>query len=162
MESTHMTLAGDLADRSQWTAENCSIDATMRALGNRSTMLIMREAHYGTTRYDDFVHRVGITEAVAAARLRELVSAGLLERRPYREPGQRTRHEYVLTPAGLDLQPVLVALMQWGDRHLAQPSGPPLTLHHTDCDEPVTARLMCAAGHEVEAEEVTVRAARRR
>ncbi|WP_406490394.1 helix-turn-helix transcriptional regulator [Streptomyces sp. NBC_01604] len=161
MESTHMTLAGELADRSQWTAEDCSIDGTMRVLGTRSAMLIMREAHYGTTRYDDFVRHVGITEAVAATRLRELVAAGLLERRPYQEPGQRTRHEYVLTPAGVDLQPALVALMQWGDQHLARPSGPPLTLHHTACDEPVTARLVCAAGHEVKPEEVTVRSARR-
>lgn len=161
MESTRMTLVGELADRSQWTTEDCSIDGSMRVLGTRSAMLIMREAHYGTTRYDDFVHRVGITEAVAAARLRELVAAGLLERRPYQEPGQRTRHEYVLTSAGVDFQPVLVALMQWGDRHLPRPSEPPLRLDHADCGEPLALRLACAAGHEVKPEEVTVRSTRR-
>lgn len=118
METPHLTLAGHLASRTKGTASDCSIDGTMKIVGTRSAMLLIREAHCGTTRFDDFVRRVGITEAVAANRLRELVSAGLLERRPYREAGRRTRHEYVLTEAGLDLQPVLLALMQWGDRHL--------------------------------------------
>lgn len=118
MGSPRMELVGALADRSEWTASDCSIDGTMQVIGTRSAVLLMREAHYGTTRFDDFVRRVGITEAVAATRLRELVQAGLLERRPYQEPGKRTRQEYVLTEAGTDLQPVLLALMQWGDRHL--------------------------------------------
>jgi DNA-binding HxlR family transcriptional regulator len=60
-----MRLVGALADRTQWVADDCSIDRTMRSLGTRSAMLIMREAHYGTTRFDDFVRRVGITEAAA-------------------------------------------------------------------------------------------------
>jgi DNA-binding HxlR family transcriptional regulator len=151
-----MRLVGALADRTQWVADDCSIDRTMRSLGTRSAMLIMREAHYGTTRFDDFVRRVGITEAAAAARLRELVEAGLLERRTYQEPGQRSRKEYVLTQAGTDLQPVLLALMQWGDRHLPRPDGPPLVLRHAGCDAPVALRLGCDQGHEVQAEEVTV------
>jgi DNA-binding HxlR family transcriptional regulator len=151
-----MRLVGVLADRTQWVADDCSIDRTMRSLGNRSAMLIMREAHYGTTRFDDFVRRVGITEAAAATRLRELVEAGLLERRTYQEPGQRSRKEYVLTQAGTDLQPVLLALMQWGDRHLPRPDGPPLVLRHAGCDAPVALRLACEQGHEVQAEEVTV------
>ncbi|MET7297209.1 helix-turn-helix domain-containing protein [Streptomyces griseoloalbus] len=155
-----MTLAGHLANRTEWTASDCSIDGTMKIVGTRSAMLLMREAHYGTTRFDDFVRRVGITEAVAATRLRELVAAGLLKRRPYQEPGRRTRHEYVLTEAGLDLQPVLLALMQWGDRHLPRPGGPPLTLHHTDCDERVAAQLRCSAGHDVEPHRITVRTTR--
>jgi DNA-binding HxlR family transcriptional regulator len=160
MGSPGMELVGALADRSEWTASDCSIDGTMQVIGTRSAVLLMREAHYGTTRFDDFVRRVGITEAVAATRLRELVQAGLLERRPYQEPGKRTRQEYVLTEAGSDLQPVLLALMQWGDRHLPRDDGPPLTLHHTDCDEPVAVRLRCAAGHDVGPDEITVRKAR--
>ncbi|MEU1212580.1 winged helix-turn-helix transcriptional regulator [Streptomyces sp. NPDC005791] len=160
MRTPHMTLAGRLADRTEWTASDCSIDGTMKIVGTRSAMLLMREAHYGTTRFDDFVRRVGITEAVAATRLRELVTAGLLKRRPYKEPGRRTRNEYVLTEAGLDLQPALLALMQWGDRHLPRPDGPPLALHHTDCGEPVAARLRCSAGHDVEPHRITVRATR--
>jgi DNA-binding HxlR family transcriptional regulator len=145
-----MRLEGALADRTRWVADDCSIDRTMRIFGTRSAMLIMREAHYGTTRFDDFVRRVGITEPVAAARLRELVEAGLLERRTYQEPGQRGRKEYVLSQAGVDLQPALLALMQWGDRHLSRPDGPPLVLRHAGCDAPVALRLACERGHEVQ------------
>jgi DNA-binding HxlR family transcriptional regulator len=95
-------LQGVLADRDAWTAVGqCSIEKTMSALGTKSAMLIMREAYYGTTRFDDFAHRVGVTKAAAAARLAELVDLGLLTRQPYREPGQRTRDEYVLTEAGI-------------------------------------------------------------
>src|SRR3954468_24621635 len=85
-------LAGRLArpDRRS-PGDFCPIDRAMQVVGTRSAMLIMREAAYGTTRFDDFATRVGITDAVAATRLRELVEVGLLERRPYREEGQRTR-----------------------------------------------------------------------
>ena len=72
----------------------------MALVGTKSAMLIMREAYYGTTRFDDFARRVGITKAATSARLSELVEAGLLTRRPYREPGQRSRDEYVLTDGG--------------------------------------------------------------
>ena len=83
-------LQGRLADRDAWSAVGeCPIEKTMALLGTKSAMLIMREAYYGTTRFDDFCTRVGITKAAASARLNELVDAGLLTRRPYREPGQR-------------------------------------------------------------------------
>ena len=78
----------------------CPIEKTMALTGTKSAMLILREAYYGTTRFDDFVRRVGITKAAASARLNELVNAGLLTRKPYREPGQRVRDEYVLTDGG--------------------------------------------------------------
>ena len=155
-----MTLAGALADRDAWAAERCPIKHTLDVVGTRSTILLMREAYYGTTRFDDFAHRVGITDAVASARLRELVDAGLLVRRPYREPGQRTRYEYVLTPAGTDLLPVLLALWQWGDKHLAREEGPALLLRHTDCSAPLTVEVRCTDGHEVALDEVTVMTAR--
>ncbi|GHJ43609.1 transcriptional regulator family protein [Catellatospora sp. TT07R-123] len=151
-----MTLTGRLADRDSWTAERCSIDLALGVVGPRSGMLIMREAHYGTTRFDDFVNRVGITEKVAAGRLRELVEAGLLERRPYREPGARTRHEYVLTPAGADLAPVLLALMQWGDRHRTGERGPALHAEHRGCGAPVTVQPVCARGHTVPEDEIAL------
>jgi DNA-binding HxlR family transcriptional regulator len=124
-------------------------------LSSRSALLILREAFYGTTRFDDFAERVGISEPVAAARLRELVDEGLLEREPYREPGQRTRMAYRLTDKGAELLPVLVALMQWGDRWL-QPSGAPVVLRHADCGEPVQAELRCAAGHPAPADELAL------
>ena len=83
---------------------------------------------------------------MAAARLRELVDAGLLTREQYREPGQRARLAYRLTDKGADLFPALAALMQWGDRWLSS-SGGPIELRHQDCGEPVEVELRCAAGH---------------
>ena len=79
-----------------------------------------------------------------------LVDAGVLRRHPYREPGQRTRSEYRLTPAGMDLYPVLVALLCWGDRYLPQPAGgPTVELTHAGCGEPVGLAMRCRAGHEL-------------
>ena len=79
-------LGGPVADRDAWSAANCSVGRALEVVGTRSAMLMMREAYYGTRRFDDFARRVGVSEPVAAARLRELVAAGLLVRRPYREP----------------------------------------------------------------------------
>jgi DNA-binding HxlR family transcriptional regulator len=158
MTST-VRLTGALEPRSGWTAERCTIAKSLDVVSTRSALLIMREAFYGTTRFDDFAERVGISEPVAAARLRELVEEGLLEREDYREPGQRTRQQYRLTPKGADLFPVLVALMKWGDRWLDDRGGP-IELLHRDCGEPVSVSLHCAAGHEVQSGEIDV--ARRR
>src|SRR3954452_201534 len=149
-------LQGPLADRGTWQATRCSMDKALGVVGTRSALLLMREAFYGTRRFDDFAARVGITEAVAAARLRELVSAGLLERRPYREPGQRTRHEYVLTEMGRDLAPAALALMQWGDKYLTGTAGAPLELTHADCGAPVHVEVRCESGHEVTLGELSV------
>ncbi|MFS4092746.1 winged helix-turn-helix transcriptional regulator [Streptomyces sp. AF1A] len=96
----------------------------MEIVGTRAVLLIMREAFFGTRRFDDFAKRVGIGEPAAAARLKELTAAGLLERVPYREPGQRTRHAYQLTAKGRDFLPVLVALRRWGDAWAAGEQGP--------------------------------------
>src|SRR5881227_2449525 len=108
-------MTGTLEPRGGWTAERCSIARALDVVSTRSAFLILREAFYGTTRFDDFAERVGISEPVAAARLRELVDEGLLEREDYRDPGQRTRQRYKLTEKGEDLLPALAALMQWGD-----------------------------------------------
>src|SRR5450755_5092866 len=109
-------LTGMLEPRDAWTATECSMARALDVVSTRSAFLILREAFYGTSRFDDFAQRAGISEPVAAARLRELVRDGLLEREPYREPGQRTRQAYRLTPKGAELFPTLVALMEWGDR----------------------------------------------
>lgn len=140
-------LTGDLSPRSGWTATRCSISKALEVAGSRSALLILREAFYGTTRFDDFAERVGISEPVAATRLRDLVDRGLLRREPYREPGQRSRMAYRLTDQGAELFPVLVALMTWGDRWLAADAAP-VVLRHRDCGEPVRAQLRCAAGHD--------------
>jgi len=85
---------------------------------------------------------------VTATRLRELTDAGLLEREPYREPGQRTRHAYRLTEKGSDLLPAFVALMQWGDKWVL-PGGAGVEIRHQGCGSAVTAELRCAHGHDV-------------
>ena len=148
-----LRLTGRLDPRSAWTADRCTIAKTLDVLSTRSALLIMREAFYGTTRFDDFAERVGISQPVAAARLRELVDEGLLEREDYREPGQRTRQQYRLTLKGADLFPVLAALMHWGDRWLDDRGGP-VELVHRDCGETVNVSVRCAAGHEVDTSEI--------
>src|ERR1700759_5482288 len=146
-------LTGSLEPREGWKAERCTIAKTLEVVSTRSAFLILREAFYGTTRFDDFAERVGISEPVTAARLRELVDHGLLEREDYREHGQRTRQRYRLTAQGAELLPALVALMQWGNRWRDDRGGP-VTLVHRDCGEPVGVELRCAAGHAVDSEEL--------
>jgi DNA-binding HxlR family transcriptional regulator len=141
-------LTGTLDPRDAWTADRCTIAAALDVITTRSAFLILREAFYGTTRFDDFAHRVQISDAVTAARLKELVDDGLLAREDYREPGQRTRRAYRLTEKGADLFPALAALMQWGDKWLDERGGP-VELRHRDCGAPVAVELRCAAGHAV-------------
>jgi DNA-binding HxlR family transcriptional regulator len=143
-----LRMTGSLEPRGAWTAEGCTLAKALEVVPTRSAFLILREAFYGTTRFDDFATRVGISEPVTAARLRELVDNGLLEREDYREPGQRTRQRYRLTEKGADLFPALVALMQWGDRWLDERGGP-VELRHRECGERVAAELRCDAGHSV-------------
>jgi DNA-binding HxlR family transcriptional regulator len=145
---TALQLTGSLEPRGAWAADRCTIAKALDVVSTRSAFLILREAFYGTTRFDDFARRAQISEPVAAARLRELVEDGLLERENYREPGQRTRQRYRLTEKGADLFPALVALMQWGDRWLDDRGGP-VELRHRDCGESVSLELRCAAGHTV-------------
>jgi DNA-binding HxlR family transcriptional regulator len=154
-------MTGSLEPRGAWKADGCMIAKALEVIPTRSTFLILREAFYGTTRFDDFAERVGISEPVTAARLRELVDNGLLEREDYREPGQRTRQRYRLTDQGADLFPALVALMQWGNRWLDDRGGP-VELRHRDCGEEVTVELKCAAGHAVDSEELDLSARRGR
>jgi DNA-binding HxlR family transcriptional regulator len=148
-----LRLTGALDPRDAWTPDGCTIARSLDVLTTRSTFLLLREAFYGTTRFDDFARRAGLSEPVTAARLREMVAHGLLEREDYREPGQRTRQRYRLTEKGADLFPALAALMQWGDRWLDE-SGGPVELRHRDCGEPVAVELRCAAGHTVHAGEL--------
>jgi len=156
------TLTGPLADRSAWRADRCPIGKALDVVGTRSAMLIMRESYYGTTRFDDFAARVGISEAVAAGRLRELTDAGLLERRPYREAGQRTRFEYRLTDKGRDLAPVVLGLFAWGAKHVSPGGRPPVDLTHADCGAPVRVVVECDDAHPVALNEVVVSPAARR
>ena len=156
-----LRMTGPLEPRGAWTAERCSIGRALELIPTRSAFLILREAFYGTTRFDDFAQRVGISEPATAARLRELVESGLLQREDYREPGQRTRQRYRLTEKGAGLFPVLVALMRWGDRWIDDRGGP-VELRHRDCGETVEVELRCAAGHDVTPDELDLAARRRR
>ncbi|OBJ14845.1 helix-turn-helix domain-containing protein [Mycobacterium sp. 1245801.1] len=153
-------LQGPLADRDSWSAVGqCAIEKTMAVVGTKSAMLIMREAYYGTTRFDDFARRVGITKAATSARLSELVELGLLRRQPYREPGQRSRDEYVLTQAGIDFMPVVWAMFEWGRRHL--PGHNRLRLTHLGCGAEATVEIRCAQGHPVPPDELGMRLAKK-
>jgi DNA-binding HxlR family transcriptional regulator len=150
-----LQLTGGLSPREAWTADRCTLAGSLDVISTRSAFLILREAFYGTTRFDDFAQRVGISEPVAATRLRELVEHELLVREDYREPGQRTRRQYRLTEKGADLFPALAALMQWGDRWLDDQGGP-LELRHRGCGEPVSVQLRCASGHHVLTDDLDV------
>ena len=149
----HMT--GKLDPRSAWPApgDNCPIARTFEAVGTKSAFVILREAFYGATRYEEFVERTGLSEPAVAARLRELNQEGLLEKFPYREPGQRARSGYRLTEKGGELLPVLVAMMRWGDRWLF-PDGSRVEVTHSGCGSPVHAVLACEQGHPVAPDEL--------
>ncbi len=149
-----LRVTGRLARRHGPAGDRCPIDRTLQVVGSRSAFLLLREAFYGATRFDDLVRLTGFSEAVAAKRLRELVEHGLLERRPYQQPGQRTRHEYVLTDRGRDLLPALLALGQWSLKHSPEGGGP--TSLHAGCGAEVHVVLQCTAGHPVVEDELVL------
>lgn len=152
-----MKLGGALAHRNnQPVGEYCPIERTLGLLQPQSTILVLREAFYGATRFDEFTARTALTDATTSARLRALVRAGILTTRPYQDPGQRRRDEYVLTPSGTALMPAVFALLQWGNEHAPPPYPPAMT--HDGCDESVTITARCAAGHRVEADDILVTA----
>jgi DNA-binding HxlR family transcriptional regulator len=119
----------------------CSVARTLEVLGERWTLLIVRDAMLGLRRFDDFQRSLGIARNVLTDRLNRLVEAGVLERVRYQE--RPPRDEYRLTPAGRELAVPVVALMHWGDRHLAGPAGPPRLTRHRDCGGTLRAELVC-------------------
>ncbi len=98
--------------------DDCGAAKATEIVSDRWTFLIIREAFYGVSRYDDIRADIGIPRSVLTDRLKKLVAAGLLLRKPYREEGARTRYGYHLTDKGMDLGLMIIALMQWGDEHL--------------------------------------------
>ncbi|MEW2515977.1 helix-turn-helix domain-containing protein [Streptomyces sp. NPDC046870] len=152
-----MELAGPLSDRDRWTAAQwCPLERALDLIGTRSAMTLLREVFYGGRRFDDLVRRAGVTDAVGSKRLRQLVEAGMLTRVPYREPGQRTRHEYVLTEQGRELFPLLVSLIRFGSLLPAERPGE-LELTHAGCGAEIEPRVRCAAGHDVPVADTVVR-----
>lgn len=135
-------------DWNRYDAGACSVSRTVGILGDRWTVLVLREVFNGVRRFAEIQEHLGVSRSVLTQRLQQLVDDGVLERRPYQEPGDRPRHEYRLTGRGRDLRPVLVAMMDFGDRHLAG-GEPAVRLLHRDCGGEVHARLVCDCGHAV-------------
>ena len=128
---------------------DCSIQRTLDVVGEKWTLLVIREAFYGTRRFEEFLTNVGCSRTLLSERLATLVAHGVLHREPYREPGQRERHQYLLTDKGRDLFAAVTALMQWGDRWEAGPEGGLVAVRHRECGEPVHVELRCAHDHRV-------------
>jgi DNA-binding HxlR family transcriptional regulator len=120
--------------------QRCSIAKTLEIVGDRWTMLVIREAFWGTRRFDDFQRNLGIARTVLTDRLGRLVDEGLLRKERYQQHPQR--FEYRLTEKGIDLWPVLMALLVWGDRH-AMEGPPPVVVVHRDCGGELDDRRMC-------------------
>ena len=132
---------------------NCSVARTLAVVGERWTMLILREAFLGRRRFDEFQQGTGIARNILSSRLRDLVRDGILDRA--RSEGDNGRVEYRLTRKGLELYPVLIAMMRWGDMWLSGESGPPMTLMHRTCGAKMTPDMVCShCGEHLTAREV--------
>src|SRR5689334_6277896 len=118
---------------------DCSIARTLSVIGDRWTMLVLRDAFLGVRRFEDFQNDLGLSRHLLTDRLATLVDHGILERRPYSE--HPPRHEYRLTPKGIDLYPVIISIAGWGDRWMSGEDGPPLRLRHQPCGEIITPTL---------------------
>ena len=134
--------AADLAE------QDCSIARPASLLGDRWTLVILRQCFNGIKRFEDFQETLGISRSLLSERLGRLVEAGVLRREPYKD-AVRTRDRYRLTEKGADLFPVIVSLMQWGNRWLSDTGGPAELLHR-GCGAVVHAELRCEHGHAVE------------
>jgi DNA-binding HxlR family transcriptional regulator len=147
-----------LRDRTAWSTEGrCSIAKTLDVLSTRTAFLVVRECFYGTTRFDDFVTRTGTSAPAVSRALKQLEQTGVVGRAPYRAPGSRPRAEYRLTPAGEELLPVLLSLMQWGDKHL-QDGHPPLLFTRDGDLSTVTVTVTTPDGEPVPSGEILIRA----
>jgi DNA-binding HxlR family transcriptional regulator len=151
-----LTPQGRLADRDGRAGEGwCPIERALERVGTRSSMVLLREVFYGTRRFDGLARRTGLSDAVAAKRLKQMVADGLLSQQPYREPGARTRYEYVLTDRGQELFSLLVALADWGLRLDADGDG--VEFVHDGCGARLEVAVRCEAGHEVTTDQAAAR-----
>jgi DNA-binding HxlR family transcriptional regulator len=131
-----------------------SVGRALSLVGERWTMMILRETFFGVRRYGQFARNLGIPRPTLSLRLRKLVDAGLLDRVLYSVDPER--YEYRMTQAGRDLFPAVIALMRWGDTYLAGPEGPPIALRHDTCGNPTHPHLTCdVCGEEINTHNVT-------
>lgn len=144
-------------DRNRLEEELCSVGRTLGVIGDRWTMLVIREAFFRVRRFEQMQRNLGIARNVLADRLQKLVSHGILERRRYQERPER--YEYRLTQKGLDLYPALVTLMKWGDTYMAEDAGPAVNLVHKSCGHDADPTLACGhCGQALDPHEVEVEA----
>jgi DNA-binding HxlR family transcriptional regulator len=151
MPSTTDTDAAGPAPRpfTGYDSETCSIARTLALIGDRWTLLVLRDLANGVRRFDELAEHLGVARNVLSRRLAALLDAELISRRAYQEAGARQRHEYRMTEAGRELVPILLAFMGWGDRHLAGPEGVPAVATHDGCGATVRVAVLCEAGHDL-------------
>jgi len=136
-------------------AEPCSVARTVAVIGDRWTLLILRECFLRVRHFDEFQSRLGITRHLLAGRLRKLVRFGVLRRVPYQESPKR--YEYILTQKGLDLHPVLMSIVHWGDVHMLDERGRPLLHEHRRCGKLFDPVMVCSeCGEALHAKQVHV------
>ncbi len=129
--------------------DDCSMVKALEVLGDKWTLLILREAFYGVSRFDEIQGDLSIPRTVLSARLSALVDAGVLRKKAYRESGQRARSEYRMTKRGWDLLPAFIALMEWGDRYVSEKNSPQLELRHRSTGKRVCAALVSDEGQVI-------------
>jgi DNA-binding HxlR family transcriptional regulator len=149
-------MSGTAAQPARPELDHCSIAGALDALGDEWSVLVLRELFFGVHRFNEIQHDLGISRSVLTERLARLVEIGVVRAVPYREPGQRERHEYRLTRAGVGLLPVMVALMEWGDRHV-NGGRAPIVLRHRDSGERVRVELRTESGARAEPNEIVPR-----
>ncbi len=137
----------------EWTAvdnDACAVTLTSDVLGDRWSVLVLREIFNGVRRFDDIQGHIGVSRSVLAQRLRRLMDHGILHKREYQAPGDRPRYEYRLTEMGRSLQPVMQAMMEFGDRWLTSHDDPTVIVRHKECGARVKVTSVCAEGHVID------------
>lgn len=135
--------------------KECSMARAMEVVGDRWSILLLREAYYGTRRFDEFQYYLGVATNILSSRLSKLVDAGLMTRVPL--PEHSGRYQYVLTEQGLDFFPAYLALKKWGDTWLAEPEGPQVVFNdRTSGREIVYPEIVTAHGKKLRLEDVDV------
>ncbi|HEX6353134.1 helix-turn-helix domain-containing protein [Actinophytocola sp.] len=146
-----------LHNRDAWTiGDGCSAGRVLDILSTKTMFLVVRECFYGTTRFDDFVARIGTSAPAVSRALKQLKAARIVESVPYREPGSRARDEYRLTEAGEDLLPVFLSLMQWGDKYL-QEGHPPLSFVQAGTGQSISVQATAGPTPEVMSTDIEIR-----
>lgn len=136
--------------------ERCSVARSVAVIGDRWTLMVLRDCFLGVRRFEDFEKRLRISRGIVADRLKRLVDEGVLRREPYQ--ARPLRQEYRLTEKGLALHPVIMAIVHWGDVHYADEEGPPLLHRHKACGADFAPVVVCSScGGEVGARDVEVR-----